>query len=156
MSAEIGAQESTGQILGGSKRILSPELLNQRQRIVGSTNNGSQERNFNMANKESYNHQSHHPGGIEPARRSENSYHMNNALKVVKNSQNNVNTHPSQKLNSSQQNMIMNTGGVPVSGGNTRGSGFMNLSGGVDPLHQAQRGNIVNVNQLNKSLKNKN
>ena len=35
-------QESSGQILGNNKRVLSPELLNQRNRQTGSTtNNGT-------------------------------------------------------------------------------------------------------------------
>ena len=79
----LEGNESTGQILGGNKRVLSPELLNQRQRGAGSTD---KERNYNLTNKNSYSHASHHTG-IEPSRRSENNYHVQNAISNVKSSQ---------------------------------------------------------------------
>ena len=88
-------QESSGQILGNNKRVLSPDLLNQRNRQTGSTtNNGtSQDRaNFHLSNKNSYSHASHH-AGIEPSRRSENNYHMQNNMNNIKSHQ--AQQHPS-------------------------------------------------------------
>ena len=75
----VGGQGSAAQLFGQNKRILSPELLNGRQRVGGSTANGTgQERgaNFNLSNKNSYSHASHH-NGVDATRRSDANYQQN-------------------------------------------------------------------------------
>jgi hypothetical protein len=112
-SAEASGQdqESSDQILGNNNRVLSPELLNQRNRQAGSTsNNGtSQERgNFqHLSQKNSYSHTSHH-AAMEPSRRSENNYHMQNNVNNVKSQQ--AQQHPSNIIHAGGSSLPSQTG----------------------------------------------
>lgn len=74
IDGSMNGQESAGQLLGGNKRILSPELLNQRNRAGVNTKGQSQDRsnNFNLTNKNSYSNASN----VEATRRSDNNYNV--------------------------------------------------------------------------------
>jgi hypothetical protein len=91
--------------------------------------------NFNLSNKNSYSHASHH-GGVEATRRSDTNYQQN--LKQMQGaSQGTSGGGPANtKNNSSQQNMMMIKS-------NNSGSNFMNLGGGGDPLHQSKKGGVA-------------
>jgi serine/threonine protein kinase len=79
IDAQLVEQDSQGQFLGaGGKRILSPELINNRSRAPATTN-GTANQNLNLSNKNSYSHASHH-NVVEATRRSDNAYNKNNAI----------------------------------------------------------------------------
>lgn len=72
IDAGLTGGESESQLFGKNKRILSPELMNNRNRTNA---NGAGTGNFNLTNKNSYSHASHH-NGVEASRRSDNGYHV--------------------------------------------------------------------------------
>lgn len=71
IDGQLTGNESESKFLGKNKRILSPELLNSRGRIANQ--NAAGQGNFNLTNKNSYSHASHH-NGVEASRRSDNGY----------------------------------------------------------------------------------
>ena len=74
IDAGYNDQDSDGKLLN-NKRILSPELLNNRSRgnMGAATSSNTGNGNFNLTNKNSYTHASHH-NGVEASRRSDNGY----------------------------------------------------------------------------------
>ena len=120
LDATMGGQESAGQLLGNSKRILSTELLNGRQRAPGGQ---QQQNNFNLTNKNSYSHTSHQ---VEATRRSDNNYQN------IKQGQAPPPNAVKQPTNSSQQNMMMKS--------NNSGSNFIGQN--TDPIN-SKKGNQV-------------
>ena len=108
IDAGLTGNESESQLFGKNKRILSPELMNNRNRIGGSNANGSGTGNFNLTNKNSYSHASHH-NGVEASRRSDNGYHVPAPNSIGQNSG-----------GTSQKNVMMIKP-------NASGSNFMNL-----------------------------
>ena len=128
IDGQLTGNDSDGQLYNQNNRILSPELTNNRNRGGGQTANGTHNQgNFNLTNKNSYSHASHH-NGVEASRRSDNGYHLpGNPNSIVQTSG-----------GTSQKNvMMMKPNG---SGGN-----FINLNGQGDPLHKKQ----YNNNQTN-------
>ena len=108
----LGNGNDSSYQFGGNKRIISPEMINARQRTQGHTVNSS---NLVKNNKNSFSQASH--GGTDVARRSDINY--NNI-----NNNNMKNTQMNSKNNTSQQNMMK-----------SNNSGLMNLGSAGDPLH---------------------
>jgi serine/threonine protein kinase len=81
IDGQLNGNDSDGQLFNKNKRILSPELLNSRGRVGGSTTNGTVPGNFNLTNKNSYSHASHH-NGVEATRRSDNGYAPNSIVQA--------------------------------------------------------------------------